>query len=415
MSSSDAIAEVVIVGAGPGGAGLAYLLARRGVAVTLLERRTDSSREFRGEVLMPSGLDALAQMGLAEELAQIEGHLMQSASILLNDTPIVDVELAGLSPPLSIRAVSQPALLEALITKALAYPNFVFRRGAAVKDLMRNAGGRITGVRYSCDGELHELRATLVVGADGRNSAVRKLSGISNAPAGAAADGQPMDIVWCKLPCPKGWNGVKAYAGRGHLLVAYRTWGNNLQIGWVILKGTFGELRQRGMPEWVDKMADHVSPDLAKHLRTHRDDVQKPFLLDVVSDCVDQWSIPGVLLIGDAAHTMSPVGAQGINLALRDAIVAANGLAPLFDREQGVAFLQLDEQLKAIERERMPEVSRIQALQAAPPKLVLSRSWWGEPLRWLASQLLKVPVVRTLAAQRAQSFLFGETNVRLDR
>ena len=137
--------------------------------------------------------------------------------------------------------------------------------------------------------------------------------------------------------------------------MAYRTWDDNLQIGWVILKGNFGDLRKRGLPEWIDKMADHVAEDLAQHLRAHRELVEKPFLLDTVSDCVEQWSQPGVLLIGDAAHTMSPVGGQGVNLALRDAIVAANHLRPLFDAESDPSRLLVDQALKAIEEERMPD------------------------------------------------------------
>lgn len=303
-------------------------------------------------------------------------------------------------------AVSQPALLEMLVREASASESFSLIRGASVKELRREAG-RVTGVHIRTEDEERTLPADLVVGADGRNSMVRRQGGFP-----ARHISPPMDIVWCKLPCPEDWRGARAYAGRGHLLIAYHTWDDTLQLGWVILKGTFGELRSRGVEQWVDEMANHVTPDFAAHLRAHRDAVDKPFLLDAVSDCVEHWSAPGVLLIGDAAHTMSPVGGQGINIALRDAIVAVNHLGPVFTRRVP-ELADLDAALRNIEAERMREVRPIQALQAQPPKVILSRAWWGEPVRHLIGALLRRPSVRRRAASGASAFLFGLTEVQL--
>ncbi len=397
------MSSVVIVGAGPAGASLAYLLAQRGLGVTLVERRRDFAREFRGEVLMPSGVAAFEAMGLAAELAALPGHRQRSVDVYLNRRSLFAYSMEDDASP-RVLAVSQPALLEMLVREAGGFSGFRLLRGVAVRELLRD-GDRVCGVRVRGDGGEEDLAADLVIGADGRHSAVRREAGFS-----VQELSPPMDIVWCKLPCPAGWQGVRAYAGRGHLLVAYRTWGDMLQLGWVILKGTFGELRERGIEQWVTEMTRHVSPDFAAHLNAHRDAVQKPFLLDAASDRVARWSKPGLLVIGDAAHTMSPVGGQGVNIALRDAIVAANHLLPPLTSATPDP-LQLDAALRAIEAERLPEVEPIQALQAQPPKLLLSRAWWGEPLRRLAGTLLRREAVRSRAADRVAAFFYGVTEV----
>ncbi len=401
------MSHVVIVGAGPAGASLGYLLSRRGIEVTLLERRRDFSREFRGEVLLPGGIAALAQMGLQTQLAALPSYAPQTIEVFLNGLPLLNESLDTASADEQLfKAVSQPALLEMLVAESASSSSFNLIRGASVKELIHE-DGQITGVRIKTDDAERELRSSLVIGADGRNSVVRKQAGLLTAHASL-----PMDIVWCKLPCPDDWRGVRAYAGRGHLLIAYHTWDDTLQLGWVILKGTFGDLRNRGIEQWIEEMANHVSADFAEHLRAHRDTVHKPFLLDVVSDCVDRWSTPGALVIGDAAHTMSPVGGQGINIALRDAIVAANHLVPVLLQPQ-VDSGALTAALSAIEAERMPEIQHIQALQAQPPKILLSRAWWGEPVRRIAGMLLRKPAIRQRAAGRVSAFFYGVTEVQL--
>jgi 2-polyprenyl-6-methoxyphenol hydroxylase-like FAD-dependent oxidoreductase len=401
------LAHVLIVGAGPAGASLAHLLAHRGVQVTLLERQRDFAREFRGEFLMPSGIDALEQMGLGESLAAVPSYTLERGAFYLNGRLIFSVEIDAASqgerPP---RAVSQPGLLEMLVAEAAKSPQFRLERGASVKELWVE-GGRVVGVRARTEDALQDLRADLVVGADGRGSAVRRRGGLA-----ARNLGTPMDVVWCKLPCPEDWPGVRAYAGRGHLLIGYHTWDDSLQIGWVILKGTFGDLRGKGIEQWVEEMAKQVSPDFAAHLRAHAEAAQHPFLLSALSDCVERWSAPGLLVIGDAAHTMSPVGGQGINIALRDAIVAANRLVPILS-EPELDLARLDAALRAIEEERMREVAVIQRLQAQPPKLVLSRAWWGEPVRRALGALLQRERVRARIADRAAAFTSGSTDVRL--
>ncbi len=399
------MSHVVIVGAGPAGASLAYLLSSRGIKVTLLERRRDFAREFRGEILMPTGITALQQMGLGEQLSSLPTQSIQSFAAYINGHPIFRLD-AGSLANVQIHAISQPALLEMLVEQAALNESFRFERGASLQELIIE-DARVTGVRVKLEDSETEIRADLVVGADGRNSAVRRMLGLKLLHASP-----PMDIVWCKMPCPEGWAGARGYVGRGNLLIAYRTWDGSLQLGWVILKGTFGDKRNRGIDHWLEEMANQVSPELATHLLANRNATERPFLLDVVSDCVERWQAYGSLVIGDAAHAMSPVGGQGINIALRDAVVTANRLVPLLTNAT-LDPQALERALDQIEAERMREVAPIQSLQAQPPKLVLSRSWWGEPLRRLLAMLLRSEAVRARAGAQIAAFPFGVTQVNL--
>jgi 2-polyprenyl-6-methoxyphenol hydroxylase-like FAD-dependent oxidoreductase len=401
------MARVIVVGAGPAGASLALLLADRGIETLLVERQSDFAREFRGEVLLPGGVDALRQIGVGGLLEQVPHHRPDSIAIYLNRRPLLSLAMGefdfGDSPPL---AVSQTALLEALVAEAAKRPAFELLRGASVRDLLRGADGRVRGVRVAGAGGERELAAELVVGTDGRASAVRRRGGFE-----ARENAPPMDIVWCKLPALPGMRGARGYVGRGHLLIAYHTWGDQLQMAWAILKGSFGELLRRGVAEWLEEMTAHVSDDLAAHLRAHVGALTHPFLLDVIADRVTHWSAPGVLLLGDAAHTSSPVGGQGLNLALRDAIVAANHLVPALRAGAGPA--ELDAAAARAEAERLPEIAAIQRLQALPPRIMLSRAWWGEPVRRALALLVRTPLGRRGGGAQARAFVFGVTQVQL--
>ena len=401
--------RVIVVGAGPAGALLAFLLARRGLEVTLIERARDFAREFRGEVLMPSGLEALDQTGLWPEVDAVPHVVLRAVELYLDGARRLRQELPeevfGRFQP---RWMSQPALLEMLVAQAQRHRGFRLERGTAVRALVEE-GGRIRGVQaHGPDGE-RELRADLVVGADGRTSTVRRRAGLPE-----RADRVPIDVVWCRLPRPDflaGDASLRAYLGSGHFLIAAPVYGDALQIAWIIPKGAYGELRARGLPEWLDAMAAHVSPDLAAHLRSHRGDAAHPFLLSTVSDRALAWTRPGLLVIGDAAHTMSPVGAQGINVAIRDALEAANELVPALCA--GADPAALDAACRRVEALRGPEVREIQRLQALPPRILLRRG----PLARLALRafvrLLGSDIARARGGRVFRRFAFGVTPVRL--
>jgi len=403
------MAAVVIVGAGPAGAALAYLLARRGTAVTLLERHTDFAREFRGEGLMPSGVDAFVQMGLGPALDALPQtrpgviEFYRGARRLFRIA--LDPEQIGSFGP---RLVSQPAMLELLVEEAARFPDFRLERGVTARDLVRD-GERVVGVRVQRrDGE-GEVRGDLVIGTDGRASLLRSRAGLDE-----RRTPQAFDIVWCKVPLPDFLGDRttgRAYLGRGHAALVFPAPDGQLQIAWIIAKGSFGDLRRHGMAGWITEMGAHVSPDLAAHLLAHRDAITHPFLLDVICDRLERWTVPGLLLLGDAAHPMSPVGAQGINIALRDALVAANHLVPALARSATPA--ELDDAAARVQVERLPEVAAIQAQQQGPPRFLFNNGWTADLTVAVLTVLVRTGLMRLIAGPFIRRFTSGVTTVQL--
>ena len=403
--------HVIIVGAGPAGAVLGFLLGRSGVRTTLLERHADFTREFRGEVLMPGGLEPFQQMGLWKQLNDVPHVVIERMKLYANGKHVVELELsASVFGRYRPRWVSQPDLLEMLVAEAARFPNFRLIRGTAVRDLIRK-NDRVVGVTLAGDTDNRELRGDFVIGADGRASKVRACSDLT-----VKRDPIPMDVVWIKVPRPKERKGsldneLRAYAGGGHVLICAPTPDGKLQLGWLIAKGSFRDLRSRGLPALLDEMSMHVDADLAQHLEQHRKESTKPFLLSVVSDHVYSWTTPGMLLIGDAAHAMSPVGAQGINLAIRDAIVASNHLGPVF--RTGSHLSECDAAAQAVQAERMEEVTTVQRLQSYPPKVLLRNAWWTRTLLHLLPYFMRGDARQFRNESVLRQFAWGVSDVRI--
>lgn len=404
------MSHVIIVGWGPAGAALGYLLARRGIAVTVLERQTDFDREFRGEALMPSGIDAFAQMGLAAELDALPHQVVSVGELYRRGRRLVRFDL-GTSGPTSEkpRSISQKMVLEMLVAQASRFPSFRIERGALVHDVLRE-GGRVVGVSYRAqDGGTRTLAADFVIGADGRGSVLRRASGFT-----ATVLPQGFDVVWAKIPLPDSFEGgrvARIYVGRGHFAFFFPSFDAKLQMAWIIEKGTFGELHRRGVEAWVEEMAHHVDPDLAAHIRKNAAALAHPFVLSVVADRLDRWAAPGMLLIGDAAHPMSPVGAQGINIALRDALVAANHLVPAL----AGAFSPegIDAAAKRVQDERLPEVAAVQGIQQRPPVLLFEKTWWSPWILRMLPIVARMGLPARALAPTARRIGFGVVPVKL--
>jgi len=309
-----------IVGSGPAGAVLALLLARQGIPVLLLEEHMDFDRDFRGDTIHPSVLEIMDQLGLADRLLEIEHTRVDTLPVQTAEGIVTIADFHRLKTRFPyIALIPQVHFLEFVTSEAKRYANFQLVMGARVEKLIIE-DGYVHGVHYRGRDGWHEVRAVLTVAADGRFSRVRKLAGfepIKTAP--------PMDVLWFRLPLKAG--DAKESAGRlasGHILVILNR-ADYWQIGYVIPKGGYQKIHAAGLeslrkelaellPEWVDRIAT-------------LQEWKQISVLSVESSRLRRWYRPGLLLIGDAAHVMSPVGGVGINYAVQDAVVTANVLS----------------------------------------------------------------------------------------
>lgn len=352
---------MIIAGAGPGGACLALVLSRRGIPVTLLERHGDFDREFRGEWLNASGRTALTQMGLGEALHAIPSMVPTGATVFIGGKERFTMR----AEPKSIDdadqfIVPQPALLRKVIEQARKNPEFRFEPETVVRDVIR-IDGRVVGVTGTQRGDDVQHCGDLIIAADGRASALRRASNLK-----ASVDNRgAFDMLWFKAPPPPGVDptiGYQFLQRNGTAFTHPHPDEGVHQWGWAFVKGTYGELRREGRNAWVEAMAKHVPANFASHLMNIRENIDAAFL-EIVSYHLNDWYVPGLLLIGDAAHPMSAVGGQGINMALRDAVVTANHLGPLL-LKSSIDPGSLDAAARMIAVERLPEISKIQKMQA---------------------------------------------------
>jgi 2-polyprenyl-6-methoxyphenol hydroxylase-like FAD-dependent oxidoreductase len=384
-----------IVGGGPAGLMLGLLLAKRGADVLILESHETFDREFRGEVLQPSTARLLDELGLLEYMLDQPHSLLEAGKIRLNGAEIGEIAFRRFAPeyPYAIW-MPQPIFLAALRRKAEPFPSFKCWMGAKVSKLLEE-DGRVAGVSGLRHGsEPFEVRADVVVGADGRYSAIAKMGRFT-----AEYEHHDFDIIWFAIEQPPGWSSTfyisMGESGRTLMLPKYP---HHIQVGIALPAGEWRRWRREGIAV-VAQRVRRLDPIFAHFAGTLKDFT--PFFpLEGLIRMVDDWARDGLLLIGDAAHTMSPAGAIGVNVAIATALVAAQELYPLLGRGP---ILRTD--LQGVQRLRQDDVRTLHRMQLRAQDLLLGQ-WNANPiLRWLVPKALPL-LLRSPVAPRIQRRIF---------
>ena len=396
--------SVCVVGGGPAGLMLGLLLAKRGAGVLVLEGHEDFEREFRGEVLQPSTAHLLDELGLLDYIRAQPHSLLEAGKIRVEGEPVGEFAFKRIAPeyPYAIW-MPQPIFLAALLRKAEPLPSFRCWMGAKVTALIEE-DGRVVGVRGTRHGrEPFEVRADVVVGADGRYSAVAKLGGFK-----PAYEHHDFDVIWFTIEQPPGWSST-LYVSlgdkvRGLMLPKYP---HHIQVGIILPTGEWRRWRQEGVATVAERIRrfDPVVAGFADGLK----DFTPFFPLEGIIRLVDDWARDGLLLIGDAAHTMSPAGAIGVNVAIASAAVAAQVLYPQLGRGPIPR-----ETLREVQRLRQDDVRTLHRLQLGAQRVLLAQPSRNPIVRWLRPRLMRLALGSPLLPRLQRRLFFGAPLPPLD-
>ncbi len=369
---------------------LGLLLARAGVETVVLEKHADFLRDFRGDTIHPSTLEVMHELGVLDELLKLPHQKVSRLGAAFGTESLQFADMSRLPTRCKFVAfMPQWDFLNFIAAEAARYPTFrLLMRTEALGPI--EEAGRIAGVAVRTqEGEL-DIRARLVVGADGRHSTLREKSGLKVEEFGA-----PMDVLWFRLSRKAGDpEQTMGRFGVGHIFVTINR-GDYWQCGFVIPKGTVAEVHRRGLDAFRGEVIG-----MAAFMRGRLDELKSwdaVKLLTVQVDRLVKWHRPGLLLIGDAAHAMSPIGGVGINLAIQDAVATANILwKPLLED-------RLDEEhLAAVQKRREFPTRATQSLQLAMQRRVITRVLGGgvQARPPLAMRLIAcVPLLRQIPAR----------------
>jgi 2-polyprenyl-6-methoxyphenol hydroxylase-like FAD-dependent oxidoreductase len=379
-----------IAGGGPAGMMLGFLLARAGVDVVVLEKHRDFLRDFRGDTIHPSTLEVMHELGLLEAFLKLPHQEARHLSGVVGDTPVRIADFSRVPTRCKfIALMPQWDFLDFLAARGRGYPGFHLRMQTEVTDLTED-NGRITGVQATTPDGALSVTADLVVGADGRHSTVRAQAGLEVEDIGA-----PIDVLWMRLSRrPGDAEEPLGRVGAGQILVMIDR-GDYWQCAYVIPKDGFEEIKSNGLEAFRAAIVE-LAPEMRDRVSELKswDDIK---LLTVKVDRLRQWYRAGLLCIGDAAHAMSPVGGVGINLAIQDAVAAANRLAaPL--RARAVT----EDDLAAVQRRRTFPTRATQWLQVQVQNNILqpvlaSRKKPVPP--WPVRLLSRCPLLQSIPAR----------------
>jgi len=395
--------DVCVVGGGPAGLLLGLLLAKRGAKVIVLEGHETFDREFRGEVLQPSTARLLNEIGLLEYVLAQPHLTLTTGRLLVNGRPAGGFDFRYIAPeyPYAIW-MPQPVFLEALARKASEFPGFQCWMGARVTELVEE-NGTVVGVRGRRQGaESFEIRADVVVGADGRHSTIRRLGGFVT-----EYEHDDFDVIWFLVEPPADWPKTIYFSvGRVPLLMLPK-YPNQIQVGFLLSKDDWRRWRQDGVAAVAERIRrlDPLFAPFAAGLRDFTPFFPLPALILLVHD----WARDGLLLIGDAAHTMSPAGAIGVNVALATAAVAAQEIYPRLGKGPIPRSA-----LTRVQELREQDVRTLHELQRRAGRALLGSGSGNPLLRWLVQRALPLAVRSGLFLRLQRRLFFGAPLPLLD-
>jgi 2-polyprenyl-6-methoxyphenol hydroxylase-like FAD-dependent oxidoreductase len=390
MARSALRVTCCIAGGGPAGVMLGFLLARAGVRVAVLEKHKDFFRDFRGDTIHPSTLQVMHELGLLDAFLKVRHDEVRDLRVVIGDTEIQMADFTHLPTVCKfIALMPQWDFLNFLSKQGRHYPGFDLHMETDATDIIVQ-GDRVVGVRADSPEGPVEIEADLVVAADGRHSTIRERAGFV-----ADSLGAPMDVLWLRLSRkPSDPEQTGGFINYGHMLVALNR-RDYWQCAFVIRKGGYDEIKARGLDVFraqIVKLAPHFSDRLGE--LKDWDDIK---LLTVAVDRLQKWWRPGLLCIGDAAHAMSPIGGVGVNVAVQDAIAAANILAaPL--REGRLTNDHLDQ----VQKRRTFPMKVIQGMQLTVQNRLIDRLLNSDqPIEvpWVMKLFNIFPVLRRIPAR----------------
>ncbi|MFF4185603.1 FAD-dependent oxidoreductase [Streptomyces sp. NPDC001691] len=392
--------DVCVVGAGPAGLTLALLLLKSGLRVTVVERSRSHQREFRGEILQPGAMTVLDRLGVLAGARERGCHEHDRFRLVEQDRVLLDIDYRALPAPYDhLLSIPQSHLLTELLLHCARFAGFEYVDGCRVNALLRDERGRITGA--AADG--HVFHSKVVVGADGRFSKVRRLAGIE----AGRTEAFDQDVLWFKLTRqePQAAHDVRVFRSAGTSpVLAYGSWPDRIQVGWTLPHGGYKNVVAEGL--------DHVKAQLSKAVPAYADLIAEQItslrdlsLLDVFSGRAERWAADGLVLMGDAAHTHSPIGAQGINLSVQDAVVLHPLLVESVGRgDASAAFLS------RFEERRAPDIATMMRLQGMQSKAMLSTGTFATRVRpKLAAVVKHTPVYRKVL----RTIAFGNPSIEV--